>query len=235
MNKSLMRAMMLWLTLLSVHATAGVVIGGTRFIYSEGVSSLSIPLRNTSASAWLISSHIQSASRWAGAENASSPASSWWVTPPLFTLAGGQENTLRIIHSGPPLPENRESLMTLSIAAIPSGKVSSNSVQMAYRSAMKLIYRPLGLTGDPQHAYQQLRWTLHATGLTVRNPTPYYVTLFMLRTNDAPVDSVGVVAPFSSRETRWCSQATACHLRWQSINDYGRVMPEEEINVVRRR
>ena len=227
--------MMLWLACLSVHATAGVVIGGTRFIYSADMPSLSIPLHNTATSVWLISSHIQSASRWAGAEAETAQASSWVVTPPLFTLAGGQENTLRVIHSGRSLPDNRESLLTLSIAAIPSGKVNSNSVQMAYRSAMKLIYRPLGLAGDPQHAYQQLHWTLHATGLTVRNPTPYYVTLFMLRTNDKSVDSAGVVAPYSSRETRWCAQEAACHLRWQSINDYGRVMPAEEISVVRPR
>lgn len=235
MNKLIMRAILLWLSLTGVHATAGVVIGGTRFIYSAGTPSLSIPLHNTSASAWLISSHILSASRWAGAENETASASSWVITPPLFTLASGQENTLRVIHNGSPLPENRESLLTLSIAAIPSGKVNGNSVQMAYRSAMKLIYRPLGLTGDPQHAYQQLQWALNPDGLTVRNPTPYYVTLFMLHTNEQSIDSAGVVAPFSHRQTRWCAQASTCHLRWQSINDYGRVMPITEISVARRR
>lgn len=91
---------------------------------------------------------------------------------------------MRVVYTGAPLPADRESLFTLSIAAIPSGKPEANRVQMAFRSALKLLYRPDGLAGNPQQAYRHLIWSLTPDGATVRNPTPYYVTLFLLRANE---------------------------------------------------
>ncbi len=62
-------------------------------------------------------------------------------------------------------------------------------------------------------------------GATVRNPTPYYVTLFFITLTGAPEVNAGVVAPFATRQTDWCRHTVRCTVRWQSINDYGRVMP----------
>ncbi len=67
---------------------------------------------------------------------------------------------MRVVYTGAPLPADRESLFTLSIAAIPSGKPEANRVQMAFRSALKLLYRPDGLAGNPQQAYRHLIWSL---------------------------------------------------------------------------
>lgn len=197
MNKLLFYIVMIWLLPIPV-AQAGVVIGGTRFIYHAQMPTLSVPVSNTSSESWLIDSHIQSARRW----------------------------------TGDALPPDRESLFTLSIAAIPSGKPGDHHVQMAFRSALKLIYRPAGLAGNPQQAYRGLRWTLTPEGLSVQNPGPYYVTLFSLKANGRPIDTAGVVAPFSTRKTDWCQRATRCEVRWQSINDYGRVLPPIAANVL---
>lgn len=235
MNKLILRLATIGLLLSLSPARAGVVIGGTRFIYPAGASSLSVPLRNTSATSWLINSHIQSAVRWPGADPTPVASPPFIVTPPLFLLAAGQENTLRLVYSGGSLPNDRESLFTLSIAAIPSGKPSANSVQMAFRSAMKLLYRPFGLSGDPQQAYRQLRWSLAPEGLLVHNPTPYYITLFLLNIDGSARDGAGVVAPFSTRRLRGCQKAAHCAIRWQSINDDGRVMPPVVINAVENR
>jgi len=143
----------------------------------------------------------------------------------------GQENTLRVTWTGDRLPADRESLFTLSIAAILSGKPGVNSVQMAFRSALKFIYHPTGLTGNAQQAYRQLRWSLTLDGLRVQNPGPYYVTLFLLNANGHPVDAAGVAAPFSTRKTTWCQRAARCAVRWQTINDYGRVLSPVTANV----
>lgn len=233
MNKFIFLLVAIGLLLPLSSTQAGVVIGGTRFIYDAEKASLSIPVRNTSSSSWLIDSHVQPASRWPGAETM--PASAFVVTPPLFTLAAGQENRLRLVYCGAGLPDDKESVFTLSIAAIPSGNVTANSVQMAFRSAMKLIYRPANLRGDPQQAYRQLHWSWGHDGLAVHNPTPYYVTLFQLRINGQSRDSAGVVAPFATRPIRGCMRTTVCHLRWQSINDYGRVMPPLTADATRQR
>lgn len=140
---------------------------------------------------------------------------------------------MRVVYTGAPLPADRESLFTLSIAAIPSGKPEANRVQMAFRSALKLLYRPEGLAGNSQQAYRHLIWSLTPDGATVRNPTPYYVTLFLLRANERAQDNAGVVAPFATRQTDWCRHTVRCTVRWQSINDYGRVMPAQTVDLTR--
>ncbi|EMT6397445.1 pili/flagellar-assembly chaperone [Klebsiella oxytoca] len=231
MNKLLFYIVMSWLLPIPV-AQAGVVIGGTRFIYHAQMPTLSVPVSNTSSESWLIDSHIQSAQRWPGAAIAAGNRPPFIITPPLFRLAAEQENTLRVTWTGDALPSDRESLFTLSIAAIPSGKPGDHHVQMAFRSALKLIYRPAGLAGNPQQAYRGLRWTLTPEGLSVQNPGRYYVTLFSLKANGRPIDTAGVVAPFSTRKTDWCQRATRCEVRWQSINDYGRVLPPIAANVL---
>ncbi|KLF16063.1 pili assembly chaperone [Klebsiella aerogenes] len=232
MNRRFFCWFWLWLLPFGI-GHAGVVIGGTRFIYHAERTALSVPLRNTSESDWLVDSHVLSGGRWPGADNLSPRKPPFVVTPPLFLLRAGQENTLRVAWSGEALAQDRETLFTLSIAAIPSGKTGVNSVQMAFRSALKLIYRPVGLTGDPQQAYRQLAWSLTADGLAVRNAGPYYVTLFSTRVNGAPIDAAGVVAPFSTRRTSWCRQATRCVVRWQSLNDAGGVMPPVTVTAQR--
>lgn len=114
-----------------------------------------------------------------------------------------------------------------------SGKPEANRVQMAFRSALKLLYRPEGLAGNPQQAYRHLIWSLTPDGATVRNPTPYYVTLFLLRANERAQDNAGVVAPFATRQTDWCRHTVRCTVRWQSINDYGRVMTAQTVDLTR--
>lgn len=219
------------LLMAAASAQAGVVIGGTRFIYPQGRQSVDIPVSNNSAQPWLINSKILSAQRWKGAETVATSDTPFVVTPPLFELAAGQENTVRLIRTATPLPADRESLFTLSVAAIPSGHGGPHSVQMAIRSALKLIYRPANLQGDPQHAYEQLRWSRSSTGVTVNNPTPFYVTLFRVRINGQHIDNAGVVAPFAMRHLTWCPGAGACQLQWQTLNDYGRVMPARDASV----
>lgn len=232
MNKFFLRCAICWLLLPASLAWAGVVIGGTRFIYHADTAALSIPVSNHSDASWLIDTHILSGGRWPGTKTKGN-ITPFVVTPPLFMLAARQENSMRVVYTGEPLPADRESLFTLRIAAIPSGKPEANSVQMAFRSALKLIYRPEGLAGTPQQAYRRLIWSLTRDGVTVRNPTPYYVTLFLLRANERAQDNAGVVAPFATRQTHWCRQTVLCTVRWQSINDYGRVMPVQAVDLTR--
>ncbi|MGL4726516.1 MAG: fimbria/pilus periplasmic chaperone [Scandinavium sp.] len=211
----------------TLSSRAGIVIGGTRFIYQEGQPSLGVTLRNTSTRPWLVNTHIYTNGQWAGtiAPMAKQNPLTFSAIPPLFTLRSGGENALRIIQVDPNLPKDRESLFTLSIAAIPSGHSDGNSVQMAVRSGLKLIYRPSGLKGKGEKAWQQLKWTQAGKALQVANPTPYYVTLFNLKINGKIQPDAGVVAPFSQRKVEGCAQSAGCQIQWQTLNDYGKVMP----------
>lgn len=226
-----MRNVILILTLLFCCACvrAGVIIGGTRVIYGEKQNSVTVPLRNNSPFSWLVNSKVTIGGSWAGS-TAYTGRAPFVITPPLFALKAGRESTLRIIYTGARLPADRESLFTLSIATIPAGQVTDNSVQLAVRSQLKLFYRPAALQGSAQNAYQKLLWSRTGDQLLVKNPTPYYVTIFKLQVNGLVIRNAGMVAPFSQRPVSECPQATSCTIRWQGINDYGRVMPPQNFD-----
>lgn len=224
-------ALLLALLLFSSLAQAGVVIGGTRFVYGEKQQSISVSVRNKSTAPYLLNTKILPGGTWSGADKSAVSRAPFIATPPLFSLPGGRENSIRIIRTGGDLPSDRESLFTLSIAAIPSGKGGPDTVQMAIRSGLKLFYRPAGLKGNPEKAYTQLKWSRTGHQVTVENPTPYYVTLFQLSADGHAVSDAGMVSPFARRTESWCGDSAVCQLRWQSINDYGRVMPVVSLSV----
>lgn len=201
------------------QAQAGVVLGGTRFIYNEGKSSISFRILNQSSSRYLIVTKI-------AADTANGSAVPFIATPPIFTLGGNKENEIRITYTDGHLPSDRESLFWVSVANIPQGDTQEkNTLQIAVRSRMKLFYRPKGIQGDSQDAYRQLSWQRHGKNITVYNPGPYYVTLLNLKANGQMINNAGMVAPFSSRVASWCPEDGSCSLQWQTINDYGRAMP----------
>ncbi|WP_159867122.1 MULTISPECIES: molecular chaperone [unclassified Raoultella] len=217
----------------SACVQAGVVIGGTRVVYGAKQSSVTVPLRNNSPFSWLINSKISAGGTWAGSTPTSANAP-FVITPPLFALKAGRDSTLRLIYTGADLPRDRESLFTLSIATIPSGQANDHSVQIAVRSQLKLFYRPAGLQGSAQNAYRQLRWSRTGHQLLIENPTPYYVTISSLQVNGQERRNAGMVAPFSQRKISGCQPAAPCAIRWQGINDYGRVMPQQRRDIVAR-
>ena len=124
---------------------AGVVVGGTRFIFPADRESISILLTNTSQESWLINSKINRPTRWAGGEASTVPAP-LLAAPPLILLKPGTTGTLRLLRTESDiLPVDRETLFELSIASVPSGKVENQSVKVAMRSVFKLFWRPEGL------------------------------------------------------------------------------------------
>lgn len=127
---------------------AGVVVGGTRFIFPADRESISILLANTSQESWLINSKINRPTRWAGGKASTVPAP-LLAAPPLILLKPGTTGTLRLLRTESDiLPVDRETLFELSIASVPSGKVENQSVKVAMRSVFKLFWRPEGLPGD---------------------------------------------------------------------------------------
>ena len=203
---------------------AGVVVNGTRFIYSGSAEKgMSVILKNTGPERYLIQSKINNFP--AGNMTKVTPQSNvpFITIPPLFSMNGYGENVVRILRVGGYMPEDRESVFVLSIAAIPSGLPESHSVQWAVRARYKLFYRPEGLKGSPQQAYKQLKWIREGTRITASNPTPYYVTLFGVKTNHVAHDDAGMVPPFATQSWEWCPERGRCELQWQAIDDYGAI------------
>lgn len=195
---------------------AGVVVNGTRFIYPAEQQSISIGVRNTEDAPFLVKSRVLTT----GLQD----ADTFLITPPLFSLHSLEENKIRILYTGEALAKDRETLFYVVISAIPSGKAGANQIQVAIRSRFNLYYRPDGLPGKSDSAYEKIEVTRSDTKLLLRNPTPYYVTLLQF-TIEGSLRPATMIAPFSvSTVASDCPPKAGCRIQWQTLNDEGALL-----------
>ncbi len=105
------------------------------------------------------------------------------ITPPLFRLEPGQDNTLRAVFTGANLAQDRESLFWLNIKTIPSVKkneVQANTLQLAIKKRLKFIYRPSAVKGLPEENADKLVWKKIGNQIQVTNPTPFYMNFSVI-------------------------------------------------------
>jgi len=197
-------------------AYAGIVLGGTRLIYSGANKETSITIKNPDKHTDYL---IQS---WLDNEDKNNSAKvPFVVTPPLFRLDRESDNILRIAHVDGNLPSDRETLYWLSVRSIGATEKEKkeNSLQLVLRTRIKFIYRPSSLNkDDAANAYQSLTFTRQGNELVVKNPTPYYVTLASLKVGGKNIKEPGMVAPRGELRIKAAGAGT---IEWQSINDYG--------------
>lgn len=211
-------SIVLSLFLISTFASAGVLVGTTRIIFIEGKKEASVSLDNQDSTPYLIKS-------WA--ENDKIAGSHFMVTPPLFRLEGKQKNVVRIFKLDSALPTDRESLFFFNTTAIPASTedTSRNTLQIAIRTKLKLIFRPKALKDDMPISYAgKLTWEKKNNVLTVRNPSPYYINFMSVSVNNAPVElnDVNYVAPFSSATFMLKNtNVVSGKIEWITINDFG--------------
>lgn len=199
-------------------AQAGVVVGGTRLIYDGGKKESSINISNPDKTPYLIQSWVD------GAENGkTAPADKapFIVTPPLFRLDGNQQNILRVVRAGGDLPETKESLYWLNIKSIPSAEKRENTLQIAVKTRIKLIFRPSGVKSTLEESAKTLTWKRTGNCIQVTNPSAHYITFFNVKMNGSAMKNVTMVAPQSDATFDLPAGVTGCSLSWQFINDYG--------------
>ncbi|MEE4484850.1 molecular chaperone [Serratia ficaria] len=194
---------------------AGVVVGGTRLIYDGAKKESALSINNPDAVPYLIQS-------WVDAQEGDSAKAPFIITPPLFRLDGGQNNLLRVVRAGGNLPADKESLYWLNVKAIPSVEKKDNTLQIAIKTRIKLIYRPQGLSGNLEEAVGKLAWRRSGNRLQVSNPSPYYLTFFNLKLNGSAVAGSTMVAPQATASFPLpAGSGAGGSLSWQIINDYG--------------
>ncbi|MCU6366035.1 fimbrial biogenesis chaperone [Enterobacter quasiroggenkampii] len=196
------------------HAYAGVIIGGTRVIFDGGKKEASISINNADSVPYLIQS-------WVEMPEGNANKAPFIVTPPLYRLDGGQQNIERILFSGS-LPQDKESLFWLNIKAIPSASKQTNSLQIAVKTRIKLIYRPTGLKAStPEEQANKLTWSRSGDKLLVTNPTPYVINFNEISIGDKKLDEVSWVAPGAMAVFTLPAGASSSHISFKVINDYG--------------
>lgn len=198
---------------------AGVVIGGTRVVYDASKREAGLSINNPeTVTPYLVQSWVQNMS---DSDTAKVP---FVITPPLFRLDPGQQNTLRIVRVGGDLPERRESVFILNVKSIPSSKQSeTNQLQITVKSQLKLFYRPAALKGqNADEAYKALTFSRQGNHLQVSNPTPFYVSFYNVKVSGVVVENPQMVAPQGTLQWPVTVPAGAT-VTWQAITDYGGV------------
>ncbi|MCY4763089.1 fimbrial biogenesis chaperone [Klebsiella aerogenes] len=204
-------------------AQAGVIVGGTRVIYDGNKKEASLNVKNPDKYSYLIQS-------WVDNEN-DGKKSPFIITPPLFRLGATEENKLRIIRAGGNLPTDRESMYWMNIKTIPAteNQQNANTLQIAIKTRLKLIYRPQGLSAMSDKTTDQLTWRRSGQQLTVTNPTPYYMNFSILKVGGKVVKDATYVAPKASASFTLPAGATG-NISWQLINDFGAAGSEHHAN-----
>lgn len=213
--KALIFSLLTYCGCLCAAEPGGVTVGGTRLIYDGSRKEASISVSNSDVNPYLIQS-------WAENPDGGTARAPFVVTPPLFRLDGNQQNVLRIVRAGGAVPEDRESLFWLNIKSIPAGSRhdEANTLQIAVKTRIKLIYRPAALKGVPENVAEKLTWALSRKTLTVSNPTPFVMNFKQVRIGGHKVPDATYVLPMS--RTRFTvPSGLSGPVTWSLISDYG--------------
>lgn len=220
MNQLIRTILLSGACIISLTCQASITVGGTRLIYNASENEASLPVSNTQDGVPYL---IQS---WVELSENSEGQVPFIVTPPLFRLDAGHENTLRIIYTGEKkLPENRESVFWLNVKSIPSmTRSDENRLLIAVKTRMKLFYRPALLASElAGEAWEKLKFEPRGEHLLIINPTPFYVSLYSLKVGDKSISQPPMISPFSSETVAGSGK----QVTWKAINDFGGVTTEK--------
>lgn len=161
-------------------ASAGIQVQGTRFIYPGDAREIAVELHNDADRPALVQSWLDSGDASADPGTEQLP---FVVLPPLVRVGSHAGQTLRIGYTGEALPSDRESVFWLNVLDVPPRAEDGddrNIMRLAFRTRVKLFFRPDGLPGTLQETAEQLTWSVEPTGdgyvLRAHNEGAYYVS-----------------------------------------------------------
>jgi len=215
-------------------AHASVVIGGTRVVYNANEKEATIKLSNQGNAPALTQAWLDNGDPKAAPSTVEVP---FLVTPPVMRIDPKKAQTLRILHTGEPLPQDKESVFWLNVLEIPpkaeASGANTNHLQLAFRSRIKMFYRPANLKGSALDAPGQVAWRLVASGnqfsLEARNPASYHVSFTALEVKGsdgkvASFDDGGMVNPGETQVFPLkgdVTQSAAPKVHYTALNDHG--------------
>ncbi|EHN8921883.1 fimbrial chaperone [Enterobacter asburiae] len=214
------------------HASADIVISGTRIVYPQSSKDVVVNLDNHGNKPLLVQTWLDDGRSDVNPQELKLP---FIITPPVSRIDPKKGQSVRITYTGTPLPQDRESLFWFNVLEIPpkskaTGKENLNQLQLAFRTRIKFFYRPDGLKGTPGDAAEKLTWTQMKEGNTVKlvahNNSPYNVSVssVKMKSSQKTYDAVHQsVQPFSDATMviKGLSSAVSGSVEFDTINDYG--------------
>ncbi|KGF66584.1 molecular chaperone [Pseudomonas lutea] len=216
------------LMLISGMSEGAVALSGTRLIFEGRYDEATLDVINRGDSETLIQTWLDTPTADDGNGHIKAAELPFAVTPHLARMPAQGRQTLRLLYEGVGVPRDRESLLHLFVLEIPRRSPAAQQMSIAIRQRINVFYRPVGLSGDPADAPQNLTWQrLPSAGsvLSVRNPTPYHVSLQALRINGIDVAEYRLLAPFSnaalSLPATYVEHVGPQTLTFKALTDYG--------------
>lgn len=219
-------------------AHASVIITGTRVIYPSEEKEVTVKLNNDGTVPALVQTWIDDGDPSTEAQTKAMP---FTLTPPVFRLDPAKGQTLRMMYTQDPLAQDRESVYYLNVLEIPpraKAEDGRNILQMAFRSRIKIFFRPKGLEGDANDAPAKVTWSVvqaaegKGYALQADNPTPFHVnvTKTSIEAGGKTYESApGMVEPFSKRsfalEGLTAQPPAPLRVQYETVNDYGAMVP----------
>lgn len=208
-------------------AQAAVNVDRTRIIMTSQQKSVSVTLSNESRDTpYLAQSWVEDADGKA--------TNDLLALPPLQRLDAGKKAQVRIMRADAALaerlPRDRESLYYFNVREIPPEspkKAGANTLLLTTQSRLKLLLRPAALAKDDEvNPERSLQILAHGDSLTLKNPTPYYVTVIWLGRGDKPLrgfdgNATPMLAPFSEQDLKAALPVDAGDIMLGNVDDYG--------------
>lgn len=219
---------------ISSTTLADIVISGTRVVYDANKKDVSVRLENKGNRPLLVQNWLDNGDDNADPSQIKVPFAS---TPPVSRIEPKRGQTVKIAYtSATPLPGDRESVFWFNVLEVPpkaSNKTGENNnmLQLAFRTRIKLFYRPSGLQGQPFESPAKVKWQVTSQQgkavIQASNPTPYYVSF-----NQVSLDANGrkysvdasMVAPFGQAEFAikdLNNSVSSGKITYQAISDFG--------------
>lgn len=216
----------------SFQASADIVISGTRIVYQQSQKDVIVSLDNRGKKPLLVQSWLDDGRDDTNPQELKLP---FIITPPVSRIDPQKGQSVRISYLGGSLPQDRESLFWFNVLEIPpKAKLkegeSPNQLQLAFRTRIKLFFRPDGLKGTPGDAASKVTWSQQKQGnaynLVAHNDSPYNVSISSVTLKSAgkvyTVDHKSIL-PFSTQamQVKGLNTAAAGSVSYETINDNG--------------
>jgi chaperone protein EcpD len=226
---------------LVLPSRADVVVSGTRVVYPGQAREVTVQLTNNGATPSLVQAWLDGGNPKVSPDKSDAP---FVLTPPIFRIDPHKGQTLRLMYTGSPLPQDRESVFWLNVLEVPpapGSEAGKNYLQLAFRSRLKVFFRPPKLPGRANDAPDKLRWRVvpapdgRGYALECDNPTPYHVSFSRIGLSaggrDYRYGRGGMVDPLAKAvfplDGLTTVPASGARVEFTSINDYGADVPHE--------
>ncbi|MCS0217020.1 molecular chaperone [Vibrio alginolyticus] len=203
---------------------SSVTINQTRVVFNEDDKVATITLNNNNDNSSLIQMWIDNGELDAEPSTIDVP---FIINPQIKELKPKQAQVVKINYVGDVFIKN-EGLYWLNLLEVPKKAESGkNYIQLAYRTRIKLFYRPTHLSKLSQSkSSEELEFVLTGSILEIKNESPFHVTITDIQEKIGEEykvieNSSLMIPPKSSKEIIVDEGSYFRNLKYTYINDWG--------------